>query len=718
MLSVSVLLTLGWVLPSWSPGLTPWASTAHALEQAPREARVRHAQAKLVAEARSIRPGAPFWVALELRMDPHWHTYWQNPGDSGMPTQIDWKLPEGFKAGEIQWPAPQRIEVGPLASYAYEGVVYLLTEIIPPRDLAPGKSVKLEAKARWLVCKEICIPEREELVLEMPVDVGEPAPSPWRDEITATLQRLPRLEAEWSTSWKVESKFGPERLEIAVEPKEGVAAPARIVDPAKALFFPLTEGLFEPATRPEIQKTARGLLIRYARPSGAAASLKSWEGVLVFKAFQNGKTRDQVLRLGTGMPETAAAGKPTPSAWKMWLFALLGGLILNLMPCVFPVISIKVLSFLDKAGKDPKRVRIHGLVFCAGILLSFWAVAGALLGLQAAGHRLGWGFQLQSPTFLAALSLLFFALGLNLLGVFEIGSQWMGVGSKLAERKGYAGSFFSGVLATVVATPCTAPFMGTAVGFALSQNAWVGMLIFTGLAIGMLLPYLVLSFAPGAFRLLPRPGLWMETLKQGLAFPLFATLIWLLWTFGKQTGVDGLSALLAAIVLLALAIWLGHRKRRLLGMVAGALSVAMAWRAAQFGGPLPEAGGGQGAWRKFSPEAVTAVVSQGKPVFIDFTASWCITCQVNKRVALEVAEVEREFEKRDVIRFRADWTLRDPVIASVLESYGRSGVPLYVLYPGGENRSPLILPEILTPGIVLEALGKIEIRKEVEPNSR
>jgi thiol:disulfide interchange protein len=424
----------------------------------------------------------------------------------------------------------------------------------------------------------------------------------------------------------------------------------------------------------------------------------------------------------TGAPvataAAAAGGGDTvaPTLLLALLLALVGGLLLNLMPCVFPVISLKVLSFVKQGGEDPAKVRSHGLVFGAGVLASFWALAGVLLALRAAGSVSGWGFQLQSPAFVAVMTLLLFAVGLSLMGVFSISVSCSRAGATAGS--GYGGSFSSGILATLLATPCTAPFMGAALGFTLTQPAAVALLVFTALGLGMALPYVVLSMSPRLLRYMPRPGAWMETLRQALAFPMFAAAVWLLWVFGLQAGMDAVAILLVAILILSFGAWIlgrwgglhlnaGTRAAGRIGAaVAVILAVGLAVTGARSGEPAVAAAGAAVGWEVYSAERVDVLRAEGQPVFIDFTAAWCITCQVNKRVALSTQEVQDAFRDRDVALLRADWTARDENITRALESYGRNGVPLYVLHPGGDA-PPVLLPEVLTRQVVIDHLNRL-----------
>jgi thiol:disulfide interchange protein DsbD len=449
------------------------------------------------------------------------------------------------------------------------------------------------------------------------------------------------------------------------------------------------------------------LSLKRASPAKGGSSL---QGVLTARKPGGGEIR----ALEVDLPVKGLESR----LLQMLLFAFVGGLILNLMPCVFPVISIKVLSFASQAGQDRRRTRMLSLVFAAGVLVSFWILTALLLSWRTAGEQLGWGFQLQAPGFLVLLEFLFFLLALNLLGVFEIGAGLMAAGSGLAARGGYAGSFFSGVLATVIATPCSAPFMGAAVGFALTQPPAICLLIFTSLALGMAAPYLLLAFFPSLIGFLPRPGRWMESLKQFFAFPLLATVLWLIWTLEIQVGIGGVLYLLAGLLTAGLGLWIvgrwqGVRLARALGWL-----VVMAGAVLSYQGVAPRMPGATAEsgieWRKFSPEAVEQARQSGKPVFVDFTAAWCISCQVNERLVFSSADVQKRFKELGIAAFKADWTNRDEAITRALESLGRSGVPVYVLYDDKKGSSPQLLPEVITPGIVLDRLAALPAPRETK----
>ena len=721
----SLLALLLMALPAW----------AQPAESAGPEDPSPHSEAALVSEVVSIQPGEPFTVALRMTMEEGWHSYWMNPGDSGQPTSIDWVLPTGFTADSLRWPYPHRIEAGPLTSYGYSGELLLLSTITPPADLEPGTEVSLEGKATWLICADLCLPAEADLRLTLPVRAEPPAQNErWQGAFAEARSALPTTLPDWS----FEASRSAGSYALRVTPPEGQA-----VDLEGAYFFPAEKAVLDHAAPQPFSEGEDGsYLIALQESEYAQGPAERLRGALVApegKAWDpSGDVRalwiDAPVDTAQAVGASSAAATPGGSLTLVWalFFAFLGGMILNLMPCVFPVLSIKVLSFARQAGETSSVPRKHGLVFGAGVVASFWALAGLLLALRAGGSQIGWGFQLQSPLFVALMAMLFFGIGLNLLGVFEVGNRltnWGGRVEGASAGHGYGGSFLSGVLATIVATPCTAPFMGAALGFALSLSALGALLVFTALGVGMASPYVLLSTSPRLLKHLPKPGAWMETLRQVLAFPMFATAIWLVWVFGQQAGVSGVTLLLAALLLLGMGGWLLGRwdayristRRRLLtrglatAAFAGALAVALI--GARSEAPVPGSSAAQAggiAWQPFSPEKVEQLRTEGRPVFIDFTAAWCLTCQVNERTALSAAAVQAAFDEKNVAMLKADWTNRDATITRALEGYGRSGVPLYVLYKSNDT-APTLLPEILTQDIVLDALGDLPSGDQAPP---
>ena len=684
--------------------------------------KTEHVEASLVAERSAAQPGKPANLGLRLRMEPHWHTYWKNPGDSGLPTRIEWVLPEGWKAGEIQWPYPKPLPVGPLMNYGYEDEVLLVSPVTPAAGTAPGQ-YPVKAKVDWLVCKDVCIPEKGELDLVLTVAAAEGA----EDKRVATHFERARNQLPVETAgWKFEAALQGQALVLRMTPPAGGALPGKIA------FFPERELLIEPAAPQKVSREGAAVRIemKLAEPplkdvlevKGVAVSDSGWPGIQRKAIAVHAPVVPALAAVG---PVVASGGASSPaagvggSALAALAFAFIGGVLLNLMPCVFPVLGIKVMGFVQHAHGEARAMRTQGWMFTAGVLASFLVLAALMLALRAGGTQLGWGFQLQSPAVVMLLAALFFVLALNLSGVFEWGAFAQSMTANLSARGRYADAFLAGVLATAVATPCTAPFMGAAVGFTLTQTAGLALAVFAMLGVGMAAPVLLLAHFPAALRKLPRPGAWMETFRQVLAFPLYATVAWLAWVLGAQSGNDAVLGLLAGLVLIAMAAWMYGRWEHSHGMWRAAVALilagaglAVAWpgpqRPAQ-AGPIA-ARPGELAWQEWSPERVSELTAQGQVVFVDFTAAWCVTCQVNKRVALNHAEVVKAFGDRAVVALRADWTRHDPRITATLSALGRNAIPVYALYVPGQGE-PRLLPEVLTPNLVLEEISRLPAAK-------
>ena len=674
-----------------------------------------HIEAELIPEKSSLRPGEPLTVVLRLKMEKHWHTYWKNPGDSGLPTRIAWALPQGFSAGPIQWPAPRRINVGPLTNFGYEGEIFLLTDIQVPAGLAAGSAVPITARADWLVCEEICIPGDATFSFMLPVSDEPAAGDPkWAKAIERTREQLPR-ELE---GWNLDAYLRGDDLVLRLS-----GAQARLTRIHNLMLFPDQDGWIANASPQRMIRTAGGYEVRVA----TAATIRSKPGPLTGLIVAEPGLAKGISAAVVEVPVESATAladeileEPALSPFAdvgllaALGLALLGGAILNLMPCVFPVVSIKVLGFIEQARGKPARLRAHGLAFAAGVMVSFWVVAGILLALRAQGEALGWGYQLQSPPVVAALALLFFVLALNLSGLFQVGSSLQSLAGKLRLRNDYADSALAGLLATLVATPCTVPFMGAALGFALTQPAIVAMLVFSALALGMSSPYLLLCFWPALIRRIPRPGRWMETLRQVLAFPLYLTVVWLAWVLGRQAGVDAVARLLAGLTLIAAALWLmgrwrattetGKRATMIAALVLAVVGCLFAWPGNNTAEAVAEKV--SGPWKRWSPAALASARAEGRAVFVDFTAAWCVTCQVNKRLVLESDAVHTRFEQRKVVQLRADWTNQDAQITAALRDLGRIGVPVYAVYAAGSQGAPILLPELLTQERVLRAIDE------------
>jgi len=692
---------------------SPEPSIAASEPEAPR------VRVELVSEVRAIAPGQTFWVALYQRIAPGWHTYWLNPGDSGEPPRIEWALPSGFTAGEITWPFPERIPVGPAMTYGYSGEIVLPIPVTAPAGLAPGAHVTLRGQASWLVCEKTCIPEEAPIALTFPVVGGAPPPDPRGAALIAAARQTVPTPSPWPAFFVAT----PEDVTLTVS-APGLMA-ERISD---VWFYPARWGAIDLAAPQRTRIDASGIRLDVARGSLVEEVAAPIDGVLVVAERLEGGIARHAFSV-TAPPRSVGGDRDAAlmSLLRAIVLALAGGLVLNLMPCVLPVLSVKALGLVQHSSGRPALLRAHGLAYAAGVLVSFAVVAGALIALRAGGEQLGWGFQLQSPAFVTLLAWLFFTVALSFSGVIVVGGRFAGAGQALAARSGYVGSFAAGALATVAATPCTAPFMGAAVGFAVTQPWPIALLVFEALGLGLALPYLVLALVPAWSRFLPKAGPWMERLWQFLAFPLYASAAWLVWVVSQQAGSRGVGAALAGIVLIAFASWLHQalgsvralwRRTAILAVAAllpalivGIVALGPLGAGTRSPAPGVAAAGGVG-WEPFSPERLAALRASGKPVFVNFTAAWCVTCLVNERVAFRSAAVADVFARKGVVALKADWTTRDPVISQVLGSLGRSGVPLYVLYPPGAaarpgSGTPTVLPQILTEGAVIEAIDKI-----------
>ena len=692
--------------------------------------RTPHVEAELVSERTAFVPGQTTTVALRLKMADGWHTYWQNPGDSGLPTTLAWKLPPGVTAGPIQWPAPEALPAGPLVNYGYEREVLLLTDVKVPRDAPLGEPLTLGAKAEWLVCRETCIPEDVQLDLVLPVaERADPYPQ-WGKAIAATRDALPAA----APGWLAAARGDGQKVVVTLTAPAGAPAPAGVH------FFPFDEGtdraLGEADLRARRERHVRADASR-RQPAGArihARRGRARRGQRIRERrgrAEGHRDRGAADRRGRRRPEAGAgagacaqraaarARRATDCRSLVALvFAFLGGIVLNLMPCVFPVLSIKALALAAPGHGNKKKLRLEGLAFSAGVIATFVLLAGMLLAFRAAGEQFGWGFQLQSPGVVTSLAVLFFVLALNLSGAFEFASLVPSSAAGWTAHNPVVNAALSGVLAVVIASPCTAPFMGAALGFALSQPAALTLLVFVALGVGMSLPFLLLSWFPGWRRMLPKPGKWMVHLKQFLAFPLYATVAWLVWVLGAQVDNDAVVRLLVTLVAVAFVLWawrtyrVGASKAYSVVAAVGLVATAVvAWPlfagAPDHGEPQASAtAGAADPWQAWSPARVSELTSAGKAVFVDFTAAWCVTCQVNKRLVLNDAGVRDAFADRGVELVRADWTRRDPVIGQALAALGRQGVPVYVLYRPGKE--PLLLPEVLQKQTVLDALATID----------
>jgi thiol:disulfide interchange protein DsbD len=705
-----------------------------------------HLEAELVAQTTSVAPGGLAYVAIRQSIQTGWHTYWRNPGDSGLPTSAQWTLPKGWSVGDTVWPAPERLPLGPLMNYGYVDQVLLPIPLNVPGSARPGTEQTLKADVTFLVCADICVPEEAKLKITLPVATGTPATDPkWGDAISTTLARAPKSEGlAAAAAWQGEGAGRVLKLAVTGDLLKGV-------DLSRAYFFPYDQRSLDHAAKQLIEKGPDGLTLTL-KPSttvakaptaptlegvlslgGRAYEISAAPGPIPAEAGGQGAVTPAPLKVETAAASTAGtAPAAIPAAGggltllPALLSAFLGGLILNLMPCVFPVLSMKAASLAAHAHK-PGEAQGQGLAFLAGVLATFLALAGLLLAAKAAGAAIGWGFQLQSPGVVGALALIMLLVALNMSGVFEATLPGQGAGGSLAGKGGLVGSFFTGALAVAVAAPCTAPFMAAALGFALTQSPPAALLVFAGLGLGFAAPFVAISFAPALRRLFPRPGAWMDTFKHLLAFPMYGTAAWLLWVFTLQTGSSALALMLAAAVLVGFCAWLvgeaqsaGQRRMQgvlgvlavvaagtaVLCLAAGAKekpAVSASADAAPADSAPADSGGAEAPSQPFTPEKLADLRARGKPVFVNFTAAWCVTCQVNERLALGAGSVAKAIADTGTVYLKADWTNHDSQIAKLLAEHGRAGVPLYLVYGAGGG-DPVVLPQLLTPGGVAAAI--------------
>ncbi|WP_068771095.1 protein-disulfide reductase DsbD family protein [Termitidicoccus mucosus] len=689
-------------------------------------------RASLVSADASVQPGRAFTVALKLEHQPHWHTYWINAG-TGYPTSLAWELPEGWQAGDIRWPVPIVIKdhTGTVTGNGYEAITLLPVTLTPPKDLKPGETVTLRAKADWLMCADVCVPGDATVTLTLPVSTAAPAPDA---VVTAALAAtpMPRAPDGWRVSATRHTGEKTVALAFAAEKNKAAAPALATLSPH---FFSI-DALIQYDQPQTVMTGEAGAVVTFTLPVSDAyegdgarlAGVLAYDrdgarhGFIIDVPIQNGAAASSPPNRSDGgdaaAPADASASASAGFVGTLFL-AFLGGLVLNLMPCVFPVLGIKILGFVNQAGADRRKVTLHGVAFTAGVLVSFWLLAGLLLVLRAGGQQLGWGFQLQSPSFVFCMAVFMLVFALNMSGLFEVGLSATGVGGQLQSKNGYTGSFFTGALAVLVATPCSAPFLAPALGAALALSAGESVLVFTAIAIGLSAPYLLLSIFPGAVKFLPRPGAWMETFKQLMSFLLYATVGALLWVLAAQTADSDYALLwvLFGFVLVAMAAWVYGRfgqpygrkpARRAAGHAAALVLLAggvwLGWPKSPADEPAAGAAGApQVTWEKWTPDAVAAARAAGKTVYVDFTARWCATCQTNKLLVFKSEEVLRHFNDNGIVTLKADWTTRDPQITAELAKHNRAAVPFNLVYKPGQPE-PLALPEILTPGIVLEAV--------------
>ena len=719
MLQRAIVFLAGlWMVASGLPPLH--AQIAVIGNGGPGPVKAQHLTAELVSLGPSIAPGGSQVVGLAMTLEQGWHVYWVNAGDSGEPPHIDWSLPQGFTAGPMQFPVPSRLPLGPLMDFGYKDHVTFPVTLTAARSAAIG-TAHLDAHISWLVCQDQCVPGKAHLGLNL--NVQPDAPGPTQEAKSGALgEALTALPMSLPTNYTVSAHADAKRIAI------------RLIDGTRQKdleYFPFDHDA-DPminAAEQVVEPRSDGAVL-YVDRSPQVATLNSLHGLLKLSG-----TRAYDVTIPVAMGEIGTSGSSGATLGHMTAaaaigLAFLGGILLNLMPCVFPVLFLKALGLVQTTANADENSRrkllTHGLMYALGIVVSFWAIVGVLLAVRAGGSQVGWGFQLQSPAFVAVLACFLFLFAMSLAGQFDFGLSLMSAGDSLARRQGYAGSFFTGVLATVVATPCTGPFMGAAIGFAVVQPPVLAFAVFTSLALGLALPYVLLSWQPAWARMLPKPGAWMEILKQLTAIPLFLTVIWLTWIYGQAfssaDAVSQVSYLLIGFLVLAISGWaLGRWPASRAGQIAALLLALVAlWiplqerrhamlrsaEAAVSANTTTEANAGPLVWKPYSDQAISESRAAGRPVFIDFTASWCLSCQVNERLVLKSSEVQNQFRQRNFTLLRADWTNEDEAITNKLASLGRAGVPTYVLYPAAQSTGPDVLPEVLTKDLVLKAIRK------------
>lgn len=689
---------------------------------------------ELISEETTVQHGQSFWIALHITTDDHWHSYWKHPGDIGMPTQVEWNLPEGYTISDLQWPYPQKFEQNGFVGFGFDDATTLLAEVTPATSSTEAKNIIIEANIRWLVCSdESCLPGETALTLEMPISKEAPTSDGSKKEFFERARaQLPH--SNWETAAHAHDGF----IDLQVKNPEGKPL-------TSAYFCPEGKEIINTKVAATLSSAADSegnyRLLLTSHDKGIPSALK---GVLVVEADGHKQalaidhdlsSEDSLISMSMGsqaaiLHDTKALEEPEPMEFDggigLALFlAFIGGAILNLMPCVLPVVSFKILSFIKMAGQSRALIFKHGLAFSAGVLLSFWVLAGIMLSLQSYGQAVGWGFQLQEPLFVAALAALLLLFSLSLFGVFEMGTSvtaWAGNMDAMPHSSALGGSFFSGILATAVATPCTGPFLGSAIGFAVTLPTFWALLIFTSLGLGMASPYLLMAAFPSLLRFMPRPGAWMTTFKEVLGFVMLATVLWLVWVFAAQTNTFSIFMLLVAFFILSFGAWIfgrwgsvANKKRaRVVSTLFAAICIGLAGYTIVLS-TSPEllavedshSSHASDGWETFSPERVAELQAAGTPVLIDFTAKWCLICQANHLI-LSVDQVEDAMEQAGVVKMKADWTKNDPVITKALKQFGRNGVPLYVLYTGDTKTQPVILPQVLTPEAVLTEINKLD----------
>ena len=699
-------------------------------------AQAAHTQVQLLLSANTARPGDTIWAGVDMKMDPAWHTYWRNPGEAGMATKIQWQLPPGVTAGDIEWPLPEKLPPAEVTTYGYNNEVMLLVPLKVAADLKPGMVLDLKANVSWLECKEECLPGKA--TVEAQLNTGrETEPSADAAAIDSWKSKVPKPATNlFAFAWWTGSANGDQRsLTIQI----------KLPKPDSVDFFPNASDNFEvqPATKFIFDEYSNSILLDKSVKKFSGDWPKEISGVIVMDVGNQRQGFDVKIPISdqapaaetasrTGVPPVSNFSNQNPETGKMpvlplmLFYAFIGGLILNIMPCVLPVIALKILGFINHAHHEPRRVRVLGLIYAAGVLVSFFVLAAVVIGVKAAGHHAGWGMQFGSPVFIVCLTTLITLVALNLFGVFEVtlGGRTLSAAGQLASQQGAPGAFFNGLLATALATPCTAPFLAPALGFAFAQKSSIIVLIFLFVGLGLAAPYVVLSWNPAWLKFLPKPGAWMEKFKIAMGFPMLLTAVWLFNLAADDYGTNVLW-LGVFLVLLAFAAWIfGEFVQRgrtgkgiavvialilLIGGYAFALENQLHWRepiaVADSTGTSPSSPDGIN-WQSWTPEAVAKAQSEGHPVLVDFTANWCLTCQVNKKVAIEIPSVRKKLKEINAVALVGDYTHFPDNITAELNRYSRAGVPLVLVYPKDVGAQPIVLPELLTPSIVLNALDR------------
>ncbi len=657
---------------------------------------------RLLPSQTTAKGGDTITVGIEHTMADGWHTYWKNPGDSGTAARVEWSGLDGIVKSDFTWPIPHRMPMGPLVNFGFEEKAVLLQDLTLPGTLPKGP-ITLTAKVDVLVCKDICIPESHTATLTL--NGGQ---YPAADAVEDARAKLP-IDMGWET------EISEERGNLIV--RVNTDTPSAFSNLKSVALYPEEWGLIDNTATTSAKLDGSILTLTHKRGDRPLADVPVSKLIISYDAPTGATKAVRVSTMEGSGGVFDSSGKGEPLLITMLLFALLGGVILNLMPCVFPVLSMKALSLVHLKDEENAVARRHGLAYAAGIIVCFVVIAGILIALKATGAQIGWGFQLQNPIVILGLTYLFFVLGLNLSGFFDINISLAHAGDSLTRKQGLEGSFFTGVLASLVATPCTAPFMAAALGYALTQPAIISLLIFVFLGLGLALPYLVLSFVPATRHWLPRPGLWMEQFRQFLSFPMFLAACWLLWVLSQQINHMGQFAAILGMLSIAFSIWTYKtRPKNHAGKIIFLIlsAAAMLFALSTFFVVRPEErvvvtntipSPTAQNWEDFTRAKLEEHLKGNDPVFVNMTAAWCITCKVNEKVALSISETQTLFEDKGIRYLKGDWTNQNPEITNFLEGYGRNGVPIYVYYgprdaETGARPKPVLLPQILTPDIV------------------